>query len=234
MEPKTKLKAMRAGISAFRRQRARSRAGNAYGVWFFNSDLWKETRWLGVPIQKLPFDLWNYQEILTELRPGLLVEFGSCFGGSALYFSQVLCALGKPYHVISVDVDHSRLYERARQDLNIEFLTCSSAEPRVAAIIAERRRKLPGPVFAILDSDHSKKHVLAEMELLRPLLVKGDYLVVEDGCINGHPLLPGWGEGPYEAIEEYVRRYPDDYQCDREREGRFGFTFAPNGYLARR
>jgi cephalosporin hydroxylase len=72
------------------------------------------------------------------------------------------------------------------------------------------------------------------MELVRPVLTRGDYLVVEDGCINGHPLLPGWGEGPFEAIEEYVKRHPEDYAADRERETRFGFTFAPNGYLVRR
>ncbi len=169
MPSQNKLKAARAGIAAFMRDRSRSRAGNAYGTWFYNNDLWKQTTWLGVPIQKLPFDLWNYQEILTELQPSLVVEFGSCFGGSALYFSHLLCALGKPYHVLSVDVDHSRIFERSRQDANIEFLTCSSTEQRVAEAITEWRRQLPGPVFAILDSDHTKKHVLGEMELLRPV-----------------------------------------------------------------
>ena len=46
-------------------------------------------------------------------------------------------------------------------------------------------------------------HVLAEMKLLRPLLSAGDYLIVEDSILNGHPVLPGWGPGPYEAIEAY-------------------------------
>lgn len=229
----TKLKAVRAGVSAFLRQRTRSRVGRDYGVWFYNTNVWKEMRWFGVPIQKLPFDLWNYQEILTELRPGLLIEFGTYNGGSALYFSHLLRSIGQAYRVLSVDVDHSQIFERARQDPNIDFLHSSSVDPKVAGAIAEWRRKLPGPVFAILDSDHTKKHVLAEMELLRPLLRKGDYLVVEDGYLNGHPLLPGWGEGPFEAIEEYVHLHPEDYSFDRERENRFGFTFAPNGYLIR-
>jgi cephalosporin hydroxylase len=215
------------------RERTRSKVGRDYGIWFYNTDVWRGMSWLGIPIQKLPFDLWNYQEILTELQPGLLIEFGSCNGGSALYFSQLLRSLGHPYRVLSVDVDQDRIFDRTRQDQNIEFLHSSSADPKVAEAITSWRRKLPGPVFAILDSDHTKKHVLAEMELLRPLLQKGDYMVVEDGCINGHPLLPGWGEGPFEAVEEYVRRHPDDYSFDRERETRFGFTFAPNGYLIR-
>ena len=233
MDTENKLKAVRSGVSAFLRHRARARAGHSYGVWFFNSNLWREIRWLGVPIQKLPFDLWNYQEILTELRPGLVIEFGTCYGGSALYFSHLLRSMGQPYRVLSVDVNPELISDRARQDQNIEFLHRSSTDPKVAETIAEWRKKLPGPVFAILDSDHSKKHVLAEMELLRPLLRTGDYLVVEDGCINGHPLLPRWGEGPFEALEEYMRLHPEDYLADRERETRFGFTFAPNGYLIR-
>jgi cephalosporin hydroxylase len=229
-----KLKAMRAGVSAFLREHTRSRVGRNYGAWFYNTNVWQEMRWLGVPIQKLPFDLWNYQEILTDLRPTLVIEFGTCFGGSALYFSHLLRSLGQPYRVLSVDVDHSQIFARAREDPHIEFMQSSSSDPKVAEAVAEQRNKLPGPAFAILDSDHTKKHVLAEMELLRPLLRKGDYLVVEDGCINGHPLLPGWGEGPFEAIEEYVRLHPKDYLFDRTKENRFGFSFAPNGYLIRR
>jgi cephalosporin hydroxylase len=230
---RTKLRGLRAGVSAFLRNRTRSKVGRDYGVWFFNTNLWQEMRWLDVPIQKLPFDLWNYQEILIELQPSLVIEFGSCKGGSALYLSNLLRSMGHPYRVLSVELHQSQIFERARQDQNIEFLESSSVDPKVAEAIAEWRKKLPGAVFAILDSDHSKKHVLAEMELLRPLLHKGDYLVVEDGCINGHPLLPGWGEGPFEAIEEYMRLHPADYSSDRKREMRFGFTFAPNGYLIR-
>jgi cephalosporin hydroxylase len=70
--------------------------------------------------------------------------------------------------------------------------------------------------------------------LMREILGPGDYLVVEDGNINGHPVLPGWGEGPWEALDEYFRRYPDDYLRDEARERRFGFTFAPRGYLIRK
>jgi cephalosporin hydroxylase len=88
-------------------------------------------------------------------------------------------------------------------------------------------------VFAILDSDHTMEHVLAEMKLLRPVLRAGDYMIVEDSNINGHPVLPGHGPGPYEAIDAYEREYPNDYVHDRERETKFGFTFATNGFLIR-
>jgi hypothetical protein len=76
-------------------------------------------------------------------------------------------------------------------------------------------------------------HVLDEMKLLRPLLSAGDYLIVEDSTLNGHPVLPGWGPGPYEAIEAYEHEFPNDYTHDVARENKFGWTFAPNGFLIR-
>lgn len=103
----------------------------------------------------------------------------------------------------------------------------------MADLITGLKSDFPGRIFAILDSDHTMGHVLAEMKLLRPLLSSGDYLLVEDSCVNGHPVLPGWGPGPYEAIEAYEREFPDDYTRDEAREGKFGFTFAPKGFLIR-
>jgi cephalosporin hydroxylase len=85
-----------------------------------------------------------------------------------------------------------------------------------------------------LDSDHSKAHVLAEIKTLRPLLVAGDYLIVEDSSVNGHPVYPSHGPGPFEAIAEYFQQYPEDYRHDAVREGKFGFSFATRGFLVRR
>jgi cephalosporin hydroxylase len=106
-----------------------------------------------------------------------------------------------------------------------------TADPTLVERLRGLRQAFPGSAFVILDSDHKKAHVLAEMELLRSVLKGGDYLVVEDGNINGHPIYAGWGEGPFEALQEYEQCYPDDYEHDRVNEYRFGFTFAPEGYL---
>ena len=46
----TKLKAARAGLQAFLSERARSKAGREYHLWFYDTEVWKGLRWFGVPI----------------------------------------------------------------------------------------------------------------------------------------------------------------------------------------
>lgn len=217
-----------------RKQAAPPDAGLGYHLWYYNNLVWQTIRWGGVHTFKSPCDMWNYQEIIFDLKPSLVIEFGTYYGGATLFFAQMLRSLGQKSKVFSVDVRHEIVDEVVKQDPAIELMLSSSAAPAVAERIIELRAEYPGPVFVILDSDHTKQHVLNEMLLLRPLLQPGDYLVVEDSNINGHPVLPGWGEGPYEALTEYLTQYPDDYDRDQGRADKFGFTFAPNGFLVRR
>jgi cephalosporin hydroxylase len=204
-----------------------------YHKWYYNTFVWKKTSWMGITTWKSVSDMWNYQEILWDLEPSLIVEFGTNQGGSALYFATIMKRLGTPFKVLSVDITHKPLDPAARRDPDILFVESSSTVPAIADQIRSLRAEFPGKVFAILDSDHTMDHVLAEMKLLRPLLSTGDYLLVEDSSVNGHPVLPGWGPGPYEAIEAYEREFPSDYTHDVERENKFGWTQAPNGFLIR-
>jgi cephalosporin hydroxylase len=204
-----------------------------YLKWYYNTSVWKKTTWLGIDCWKSASDMWNYQEILFDLKPSLLIEFGTYHGGSALFFASVMRQIGDPFKVLSVDINQGRIDPAARCDPDILFVESRSTVPAVAEHIRRLKSEFPGKVFAILDSDHSMNHVLAEMKLLRPLLSAGDYLIVEDSMLNGHPILPGWGPGPYEAIEAYEHEFPNDYTHDVARDSKFGWTFAPNGYLIR-
>lgn len=204
-----------------------------YHRWYYDTGVWEHTTWLGIRALKSVSDMWNYQEIIAELRPSLVVEFGTANGGAALFFAGVLAGLGGPRRVFTVDIDASNIDDGVLSHPAIEVFTSSSTEPAGAERIRELRSELPGPVFAILDSDHSRDHVYAELELLTPLLATGDYLVVEDANINGHPVLPGWGPGPFEAAADFLAAHPGSYRHDREREAKFGFTFATSGFLVR-
>jgi cephalosporin hydroxylase len=208
--------------------------GTRYHLWYYRNLVWETTSWLGVKTLKSPADMWNYQEILYSLKPSLVIELGTRCGGSALFFAGVMRQIGNRFKLLSVDIDPETVSERARSDPDIELLTMSSSSPEVGERIAALRNQYKGPAFAILDSDHSKAHVLAEMNMLKSVLVAGDYMVVEDSNVNGHPVLPWHGPGPFEAVTEYFRQYPEDYTYDTAREAKFGFTFATRGFLIRR
>lgn len=208
--------------------------GNAYHRWYYDTGVWQTTTFLGLPCLKSVSDMWGYQEIITNLRPALVIEFGTFSGASALYFLILKQLVNPVGMVLSVDIDHSRVPPKLKQTRGIEFITDSSTSPAVTAHINELTQKYPGPIFAILDSDHSKEHVYNEMLSLRSILKPGDYLIVEDSNINGHPVYPEFGAGPMEAIISYQEKYPDDYETDIEKEEKFGFTFAPNGFLIRK
>ena len=166
-----------------------------YHKWHYGTLLWTKTTWMGVKCWKSVSDMWNYQEILIELKPSLVIEFGTRYGGSALFFANVMRYAGQPFKVLSVDISHTTLDPLARREPDILFIESSSTDPAIAERIQRLKGEYPGKIFAILDSDHSMNHVLAEMKLLRPLFSAGDYLVVEDS-------------GATQAVAQRASRHP--------------------------
>jgi len=208
-----------------------SAAGEAYVKWFHESNVWKGMMWHGVRTLKLPSDVWNYQEIVFERRIEHVIETGTRHGGSALFFAETLAARGAKGPVVSIDVDG--LSNQAGARPGIHFLLGDSAS---AAMVELALGLLPaerGALFLILDSDHSREHVLRELRAWVPALRSGDYLVVEDTIVNGHPVRPQHGPGPMEAIRDYLAEAPGLLVHDRAREAKFGATFAARGHYVR-
>jgi len=208
-----------------------SPAGEAYLRWYYDSQVWKRLNYRGVRILKNPLDLWNYQEIFQQHGIEWVVETGTRHGGSALYFADLLNARHSAGKVISIDVDHLSL--QVGEHPKLVLLQGDSAAP---ALVAEVKRLLPasrGTMFLILDSDHRMLHVLRELNAYVPLMKRGDYLIIEDTCVNGNPVRPDFGPGPMEAINEFLRANAGVLRADVEREEKFGCTFAPKGHFVR-
>ncbi|TMH73649.1 MAG: rhamnosyl O-methyltransferase [Betaproteobacteria bacterium] len=206
-----------------------SAPGLDYFRWFYDQGVWKRMHYRGVRILKFPCDLWNYQEIFAERGIQWVLETGTRHGGSALFFADLLALNAAAGKVITVDVDPAA--NAVGTHPRIEFLLGDSGSPDMANLVGSRLPRERGPMFVILDSDHRRAHVLRELQHIVPLMRQGDYLVVEDTCVNGHPLRPDFGPGPYEALEEFLRARPGVLERDVAREQKFGFTFAPRGYL---
>jgi cephalosporin hydroxylase len=205
--------------------------GQAYVKWFHENNVWKVMTWHGIRTLKLPSDVWNYQEILFERKIDHVIETGTRHGGSALFFAETLIARGARGPVVSIDIDAYSRQIAAHE--RIHFLLGDSAAPEM---VEKTFKLLPpdrGPVFLILDSDHSRNHVLRELRAWVPRLRTGDYLVVEDTIVNGHPVRPEHGPGPLEAIRDYLAEAPGLLTHDRAREAKFGGTVAARGYYVR-
>ena len=199
----------------------------------FYMELLRRTRdydgltWLGQPIRQPVLDLWTVQETLYRLQPGLLIETGTSFGGSALFYAQLFDHLGHG-RVISVDI--TRLHDLTHP--RIEFLIGSSTAPEVAAAITRAARAASGPVLVILDSDHSQAHVRQELDLYAGLVTPGSYVLVQDGCIDTLPYFHHPRPGPLPAIHAFLASHPE-FEIDRALCDRFVVTPHPDGWLRR-
>jgi len=187
---------------------------------------WSNTQWLGTNILKCPLDIWLYQEIIYDVKPDIIIETGTCYGASA-HFMACLCEIIGHGNVVTVDIEHQ---PKRPSHSRLTYLTGSSISPE---IVSHVRTLVAGKnsVLVVLDSDHRKTHVLKEMLVYSEFVTKGSYLIVEDTNINGHPVRADFGDGPWEAVSDFLAQ-DDRFAIDRQKE-KFFLSFNPNGYLRR-
>tara|TARA_B110000014_G_C19947449_1_gene490270 strand:- start:125 stop:661 length:537 start_codon:yes stop_codon:yes gene_type:complete len=173
---------------------------------------------------KCPLDLWIYQEILHDLKPDVVIETGVNEGGGAAFLVSIMDSIGKG-KLITVDIE---LLEGRPIHERITYIKGSSTEEKIVEQIFQMIRDSK-VVLVILDSDHNKPHVLKEMEIYSKFVTPNSYMIVEDSNVNGHPIMPNWGEGPFEAVEEFLKNN-DSFEIDKKCE-KYYMTFNPNGYL---
>lgn len=190
------------------------------------ADLWVRTGWVrkysyafswwGRPIIQLPDDMIRIQEAIFQIQPDVIIETGVAHGGSLIFYASLLELLGKG-KVIGLDIDvrpHNRAAIEAhpmnrRIELVIGDSVSEETVSKVRAMIA------PGEtVMLILDSNHSKAHVAAELEAYAHLVTPGSYILSQDGVMQlvaGMPRTsPDWTtDNPIPAVEEFLQRRKD-------------------------
>ncbi len=184
-------------------------------------------RWLGTQVYKNPLDQWMYQEILWDTKPDVILEMGTFRGGSALYLATIFDLMNHG-RIITVDIEK---FPGLPVHPRITYLTGSSTSDVIVSQIKNLIQ--PGErVMVVLDSDHHKPHVLNELRIYSHMVSPGQYLIVEDTNIAGHPVFPEWpDEGPDGAATDFLKDNPN-FVPDRSRE-RLMITASPRGWLKR-
>jgi len=200
-------------------------------IWWQSKDTWPRNKFLGYEILQCPFDLQIYQELIFASKPEFILQTGICGGGSIVYFSSILDLMGasNDVKVIGVDIELSEEAKEIKNDRVILF-EGSSTSDEVLSRIRDYTKGKKGII--ILDSDHSETHVSQELSIYKDFVQKDCYLVVEDTNLNGNPVHPNFGPGPYEAVKKFLLENKD-FRQDNQLWKRNLFSFHQYGWLVR-
>lgn len=175
--------------------------------------------WLGRPVIQLPEDLIRIQEVVWRIRPDVIVETGVAHGGS-LVFSASLCRLSGRGRVVGVDIEirpgNRKAIEAHPLSSLITLIEGDSVAPKTAAAV--KALVAPGEtVLVLLDSCHTRDHVLQELEGYHDLVTPGSYIVAADGIMEHLADVPRgrpewcW-DHPVGAVEAFLARHPEFVQ----------------------
>ena len=193
---------------------------------FWHSMAWRETSWLGQRVAKAPTDLFVYQELLHRVKPDWIIETGSANGGRALFLASI-CELLDHGQVVSIDPEVAG--DRAEHP-RVTYIEGSAQ----ADEISQRVRDMVGDssVLVVLGSQPGTNlRIESEFTTYAPLVPVGSYVIVEYTILNGHPVWPGFGPGPLEAVKRILADN-SNWAVDTTLE-KFALTFNPSGYLKR-
>ncbi len=205
------------------------------------SYLWS---WMGVPIIQMPADVMATQEVIWATKPDVIIETGVARGGSVLFMASLLEIIGKG-KVIGVDIDiraHNReAIETHPMSKRVVLVEGGSVDE---VTLARVRAEIPdgASVMVVLDSDHSRKHVLAECRAYGPMVTPGCYMVVADTLV-GHVTEENaprkrskvWfkGDEPLSALQDYMAE-TNRFEVDEALNGKLVMSSSPGGYVRAR
>lgn len=172
--------------------------------------------WMGRPIIQLPEDMIRIQEVIYRVKPDVIIETGVAHGGALIFYAS-LCKAMDNGRVIGIDIEirpHNReAIEKHELSSYITLIEGDSTDQK----IVEQVKGLVKPnetVIIILDSNHTKQHVLKELEAYSPLVSKGSYIVATDGSMKDlHDVprgKPEWiWDNPMCAALEFAAKNPE-------------------------
>jgi cephalosporin hydroxylase len=202
--------------------------------------------WMGRTVLQAPEKMIRIQELIWRLRPDVIVETGVAHGGSLIFYASLFEAMGNG-RAVGIDIDIGK-HNRASLEshpLAARITLVHGNSIALGTLAAVRHSIAPGEcVLVVLDSNHSRAHVEAELDLYSSLVSPGSYIIASDGCMVEFAGAPraapdrAWNN-PVVAVDAFLARNPDfvlEEPCVPSNEGavRNRVTYWPQCCLRRR
>lgn len=172
--------------------------------------------WLGRPIIQLPEDAMRIQEVIYRIKPDVIIETGVAHGGSLIFYAG-LCKIMEKGRIVGIDIEirpHNR--KSIEEHELFEYITLIEGSSTDENIVNQVKSLInPGEkVLVILDSCHTREHVLKELQLYSDIVNKDSYIVATDGSMKDLYDVPRgqaeWKtENPTQAAIDFVKENDD-------------------------
>lgn len=201
--------------------------------------------WMGRPIIQLPEDIIRIQEIIYRVKPDVLIETGIAHGGSLIFYASLFKTMARG-RVIGIDIEirpHNRTAIESHEMFDLISMIEGSSIDR-CIIEKVKEQILPSDRgLVILDSNHTRAHVLAELRAYAEFVSVDSYIVACDGIMQdvvGAPRTnPEWiTDNPQSAVKDFLAER-DDFVLEEPtfifNEGQITerVTYWPNAFLRR-
>jgi cephalosporin hydroxylase len=169
-------------------------------------------KYKGLLMQKFPNDMQLYHQVIWEKKPDVVVEIGTRFGASALFFQDQLDYVGNGGKVITIDINP----QVVEHDPRITYLIGNSNDDDIVRKIQELTAGKS--VMVVIDGNHSRTHVKWELTKYKNIVTSGQYMVVED-CYVDRGLY-----GPGEARDWFLAHTRSFKKVDLHNNFLYGIT----------
>jgi cephalosporin hydroxylase len=136
---------------------------------------WNKFKWKGLTLMKDPMTLSIYQQLINDVKPKTIIEFGSYEGGSALWMHDLCQSLGLNTNIITFDINKEN-FKCISQQIKFKNLDSNNIEEYFKENYNEFIN-LEGPIIVIEDCHVNVKGICLEID---KILKSGDYLIIED------------------------------------------------------
>jgi cephalosporin hydroxylase len=201
-----------------------------YDVLFEVDALFSAGSWLGIQFQSSPHDAMVLQQIIWNLKPDLIIDFGTNVGGSALFFASIMSFYSETGRVITIDtkpftqnwVEQKRLICKDCADPShnklwkkyVYFIQGSTTDPNVITKVKQFASNYT-TVFLSQDTDHTQNTVYTDLVNYAELVSVNSYFLVQDTKLDR---LQNCSTGPLAGVRKFL-----EYQNKTENNIKYTF-----------